>query len=803
MQCPDQETIEHYVLGRLEPDTRNGFEAHLKSCSSCAAKVAEARENESVLIELRTFDKRTRQSLRRSGSNIDTIDRAQSVLGDRYRVIRRVGEGSAGDVFQAVDTVLERVVAIKFLRQNSSTDSAENETWREARLMSQLNHPNIAQIYEIGEVDRQRFIVMEWVDGPALTEAWKALPLEQRLRIYLAVLEAVSAAHRRGIIHRDIKPSNILVTSQSKPKVLDFGIAVDAHSLENIEKGLYRGTPAYSAPEQISPPVKISCATDVFALGILLYELLTDALPFAQTETKELFQAIRSEYPQLPSAIQQRIPIPLQNICLKALEKEPAKRYQDAQSLYDDINRFLRGEKVWSRPSFLVDKIQQELFYHRQKLKVWHGNELITQKEFDKLENIYERVVSPPDPSIIEARKLSLSQVCLYLGGWIVVLGCFVLFYKSWERISPHWQPTPAVAATGLMIVLGLTMWRSRESRLAVGFLSTANLLVPLTILLALAQWGLLSRSQYPWGFESIYELTKAEHIVVGNIQLFVSFCCWLIFSLILVWITRSSIFMLFSVFAFLALLTTCYMIAGMVGIPDGSAWEPDIIAGRYLSPGIGLFVLGMVADIRKYKRYAWSLCSVGLGLIVLSLSVVALSDNTLFGWVYRKPASFKATELRLLSFACNGLIYLGLASVCRLLGTRLQRTLARILNWLGPVHILAPLRILDLEVLGPEAIEDPQTAAKTIAESHQLLYRVLLPIASIGFVFASVTRQMKSFFFSGLGGIAASVHKLTRRYLEDYFTWPISLIVTGIAWMFVSWLVPRWKASTMLKGKE
>jgi hypothetical protein len=210
-----------------------------------------------------------------------------------------------------------------------------------------------------------------------------------------------------------------------------------------------------------------------------------------------------------------------------------------------------------------------------------------------------------------------------------------------------------------------------------------------------------------------------------------------------------------------------------------------------------------MVADIRKYKRYAWSLCSVGLGLIVLSLSVVALSDNTLFGWVYRKPASFKATELRLLSFACNGLIYLGLASVCRLLGTRLQRTLAQILNWLGPVHILAPLRILDLEALGPEAMEDPQTAAKAIADSHQLLYRVLLPIASIGFVFASVTRQMKSFFFSGLGGITASVHKWTRRYLEDYFTWPISLIVMGIVWMFVSWLVPRWKASTMLKGKK
>jgi len=784
MDCPDEERIESYISAQLTGEKLTEFEEHLQVCANCKAKVGEARENEKLLTELRIFKEDSRQSPT-GDTEAATVSRAQSLLGHRHRVVRKVGQGSAGEVFQAVDTVLERLVAIKFLRQKSSANTTDTEAWREARLMSQLNHPNIAQIHEIGEVDNQRFIVMEWVNGLPLTDAWKGLQLEQRLRIYLEVLDAVASAHRRGIVHRDIKPWNILVTSDFKPKVLDFGIAVESNVLENVERGLYRGTPSYSAPEQVSPPVKIYPATDVFALGILLYELLTDTLPFPQTEAKELFEAIRNDYPELPSAVQEKVPIPLQNICLKALEKEPHKRYSDAQSLCDDINRYLRGEKVWSRPSFLVDKIQQEVFYHRQKLKVWHDNELITQKEHDKLENIYERMISPPDPSIIEARKLSLSQVCLYLGGWIAVLGSFVLFYKTWDQIPIYWRPSPAIAATTLMTIFGIVMWLRKESRLSVGFLATANLLIPITILLTLGQWQILSSANYPWGTESVYEnLSKAgSHLIVGNLQVYVSSGCWLAFSLVFLRATRSSIFVVFSIIAFLAWLTTCYIIAGMEN------WEADITAGRYLFPGIGMFIMGAVLDRRRSTKYAWPLCAVGLALIVIPLSAIALSKNTLFGWVYRKPAFLNEEEHCLLSFVCNGIVYLGLAGICRLLGTRLQRTLAQVLNWLGPLHILGILRTLDSDMYH-------------LAESHRLIYRFLLPIASFAFVFGSVARQMKSFFFSGLVGIAAAVHKFTVEHLDKFFAWPVCLIIAGMVWMFVSWLVPRWQANLRLKRK-
>jgi len=785
MNCPEVEFFEQYVHGQLSEAESTGFKAHLQECSKCASRVNETHENESLLAELRAFQ--TTDSLVSSDKapnmqELITVKRAQSLLGQQYHVIRKVGQGASGEVFQAIDTVLDRPVAVKFLNKSYATESMDEERWREARLMSQLNHPNIAQVYHIGEQEGIRFIAMEWVDGLPLTEVWRDVTIQQKLAVFLQVAEAISIAHKRNIIHRDIKPSNILVNTAGQVKVLDFGIALDESALRSIKETKYRGTPAFSAPEQITVPVKITAATDVFALGVLLYQLLTDTLPFPQTNPDELFDAIKTQYPELPSAIQEEVPIPLQNICLKALEKNPHRRYPDARSLSNEINRYLRGEKVWSRPSFLTDKIQQELFYHRQKLKVWHDNDLLTQREVDKLENIYERVISPPDPSIIESRKLSLSQVCLYLGGWITVIGSFVLFYKTWDHIPTFLRPTPAIVATALMVTFGVTMWRKNESRLAVGFLATANLLIPITILLTLGQWQILPVAYYPWGQESIPVILKnaGSYLIVGNVQLYISSLCWLAFSVNFLRITRSSIFVIFNIIAFLAWLTTCYIIAGM------EDWEPETIAFFYLLPGIGLFTLGVVSDRRKFIQYAWPLCLAGLVSIVICLSVLALEDRMLLlRWSF-----LDKIERISLGFAVNGVLYLYLAGVCRKLGTRLQRTLAQILNWLGPLHILSPLRLLDIEDI-------------FISGSHRIIYRVLLPIASFAFVFGSVTRQMKSFFFSGLVGVAAAIHKLTSEYFEDYYAWSVLLIIIGITWMFVSWWVPRFKANLALKPKE
>lgn len=785
MNCPDAEHIEHFVSSQLNEAQKAELESHLETCVQCRLNVSQAKENEillSKLLEMRTQHSFAGNSCPVIKHRVETVQHAQDLIGTAYRVIKKAGQGATGDVFQAVDTILDRPAAIKYLHTKMNQEGVAQQRWQEARLLGQLNHPNIAQIYQIGEKEGTRFIVMEWVDGEPLTDAWKHKSIPQRLGLYVQVLDAVAAAHKRGIVHRDIKPSNILVSMDSRVKVLDFGIAIDMQFEERLEPNFYRGTPAFSAPEQISAPAHISPATDVFALGVLLYLLLTDELPFPQSDPQALFEAIQTVHPELPNAIQDKIPIVLQNICLKALEKNPSRRYQNAQELSNDIHRYLRGEKVWSRPSFLMDKIQQEVFYHRQKLRVWYDNQLITEKEFDKLEHIYQCVIEPPDASIIEARTLSLSQVCLYLGGWITVLGSFVLFYKIWEDISVYWRPAPAIAATGLIILFGIAMHRRQENRLSVGFFATANLLIPITLLLTLGQWQILSAASFPWGTETVYnELSQAEsYLIVGNLQLYASAICWLIFSCIFLRLTRSSIFVLFSIASFLTWLSVCFIVAGM------EDWTDDIIAGRYLYAGVGMFVVGVILDRRRYTHYASWLCIAGLIFIIVPLTVIAQS-KTLFGWLTGHSLGLGHVEDKAFSFIVNGIIYLILAKVCRLQGTILQRRLSQLLNWLGPLHILTPLRILD---------------DGTDSESRQLVYRILLPIASVGFVLSSVTRQMKSFFFTGLGGIAAAVHKLTIEYLDQYFAWPISLIALGITCMFFSWVVPGLKALKAIQKK-
>jgi hypothetical protein len=785
MTCPDAEQWEDYLQQRMTPEQRQGLEEHLRECAICQDYLGQVRANEVLLDEVKHLGlNKSVPGPLLSDNPVTDIQQAQSLLGDRYRVLRHINSTPHSDVFQAVDTVLERQVAIKFLGGGSGE---ETRAWQEARLMGRLNHSAIAQLHEIGQIQDHRFIVLEWVDGLPLTEAWKGLHLAQRLRLFLDVLEAVGFAHRHHVIHQDLKPSNILVTSALKPKILDFGIAVDTICAPHQAEAIFRGTPAYCAPEQINQVHAIGPATDVFALGVLLYELLTDTHPFPATDAQILFDVIQYDHPPLPTALAENTAIALQNICLKALEKDPQQRYADGTALAHDLQRHLRGEKVWARPSFLADQVQQELFHHRQTLQIWRESDLLTQREYDRLEQIYERLVRPADPSIIESRKLSVSQVCLYLGGWVVVLGCVVLFYKTWAHIPWWWRPAPALGATVLMGLIGAGLWHLRESRLAIGFLATANLLIPLTLCLTLGHWDLLTVTQCPWGEESVYQLLEQNESTVrlGNTQLFLTGVCWLTVSLAWLRWTRSSIFMLFTVLAGLGLWTVILLISGLTD------WSLATSAGRYLIAAVSLIACGIGFDRTNRVRYAWAPATIGLGLLIGSLTAIALSEHTYMGWIGQDIQWLSGAEQRILGLFFNGLLYLGLAGLYRRVNHPLHRNLAQACNWLGPIHLLAPLRILDLDDLDLEA-------------SHRLVYRILLPLMSLGCVASSVTRQMKSFFFSGLGGIAASIHKITTVHLSNLFAWPVSLILAGIASMLISWWVPRWQARQRLgMGKK
>src|SRR4051812_39469143 len=225
----------------------------------------------------------------------------------------------------------------------------------EAEAVARLQHANVVQVYEVGEAGGRPYLALEYVDGPSLAQrlAGEPLPPRQAAAILVTLARALQAAHERGVVHRDLKPTNVLLTAQGMPKVSDFGLAkqLDADQGQT-QSGAVVGTPSYMAPEQALGKVReIGPATDIYALGALLYELLTGRPPFkADTALNTIYQVV-TEDAVPPRRLQSKLPLDLETICLKCLEKEPKKRYASALALADDLRHFLGGRPVSARPT--------------------------------------------------------------------------------------------------------------------------------------------------------------------------------------------------------------------------------------------------------------------------------------------------------------------------------------------------------------------------------------------------------------------------------------------------------------------
>lgn len=272
------------------------------------------------------------------------------ILNNRYQLEERVGSGGMAVVYRARDLELERLVAIKVLREDYSSDEAFRERFRqEARAAANLSHPNIVTVHDFGLHAGRLFIVMEHVPGTDLKttlERRGGFSVEETLSLMVQACAGVGYAHRAGLVHCDIKPQNMLITPDRRLKVVDFGIARALASIQPDEKAeIVWGSPQYFSPEQAAgePP---SPASDVYSLGIVMYEMLTGQLPFTAPSSTELSRRHRQVMPKAPREINPAIPPTLEQILLKVLAKEPAARYRTADQLGRVLTNFMQHSNL-------------------------------------------------------------------------------------------------------------------------------------------------------------------------------------------------------------------------------------------------------------------------------------------------------------------------------------------------------------------------------------------------------------------------------------------------------------------------
>lgn len=734
-----------------------------------------------------------------------SLDAVQRRAGARYRVVSLAGAGGMGEVVEAIDTVLQRRVALKFLRDDGTSSlrdaAVRDRVIHEARAMAGLRHPGVCRVLEVsldppgaehGEEWRP-YLVMEWVQGVECTRWARSLVARDRAAFFRSVVDAVAAMHGAGLLHLDLKPANILVDSGGVPIVVDFGLS--RSRVAGSGATIAGGTPGWSAPEQFRAGAEVGGSADVFALGVLLYELLTGRRPFEGASAAELVDRTAEGRPALPESIDPDVDPALQRICLVALDPDPRRRYSDASMLAADLRRHAEGKPVLARPRQLLEEFAQQVELTVEAIDRWRRQGMATDDEARGLVQVLGRLKRPESPWILESRRLSLSQVSLYFGGWCLLIALTVGIWRaerSIEQVAPAlvWLiPFVLVAVIG---GLGWVLHRRGEWRIAFGFLLTASLAIPASIWNSLRVTGWMAADPE----QRASQLFPSSSLGLSNDQMLATGASWFVAAVLFRCQLPSAAFAFLGSIALYATWMPLWL--RMFLTEDAGRLEGGLAAAWSLMAGVGLVAIAWwrdAADTRAAGDAQWksrisdagAIMAIGLtGTIVglsaiswwapelmwLSMPAVSTADSAP---IHRAPS----VEARAASFLIDGGLLLLLSMLLSLRRTPLRDRAARALRWIVPSFILLPIAWLEFENGSPGW----QT------------WLVILAVGSIVTVYASVWQQWRPFLLTGLLYFGDFVVRTFLRIDEHWgeTSWPtpvffLSLVAVGLALMIAAW---------------
>jgi hypothetical protein len=676
-----------------------------------------------------------------------------------FQTIERLGAGGMGEVFKLRDLTLNRIVAAKVIRRDPTAPASISEFLREARSMALFADRRIVRIFEFRPDADPPAIIMEYVDGFELGRIGPSLEIAQRARVLVDICGALEHAHTLGLQHRDLKPSNIMLDAQLAPRILDFGLS-SGHPF----RGHLKGTLSYVAPEQLDPTQPIDRRTDVYALGVILYELLCGRPPYSAAGDESLIAAIREGQPRLPVEIDPRVPEPLQAVALKAMEPDPALRYQSARDLAADLERYLSGRSVQARPSLYTSTLGTRAAAHVQQIAEWLRLRLIYPHEAERLQSAYRALDAREDDWIVESRALSYSQIALYLGAFLLVCGS--LFYFAAHR----WYD--AVRGVGRpLLVLGLPfvglnaaahhLYRRDHKAVAVAFCLAAVGLLPLLLIILFHETGLLVVPPDTPG-----QLFPDGSIANRQLQVTTLIAC--VWCGALARRTRTA-----------ALSTVCAVLFGCFGLSvlsdrglrswlEDGRW--DLLALNMLPLVLAYAAIGTVAERAERPWFARPAYVAGALLLVVLLELLALNGRTFhfLGFSLQSMQAAGVSDRLLLdtlaAMSLNGIGFYVLGMLLDRHGTELQATAARLLFTLSPFAILQPLGYL------------------VRSGEYSLRYDWIYLALALTIAILSQTRQRRAFYYAGMLNLGTALYLVAdHRHWFNQPQWALAVIVSGL----------------------